>query len=104
MSSMKKYYILFLLSIIYSISIQAQSETTNKQRKKVAVVLSGGGAKGVAHIPILKAIEEIGIPVDYVVGTSMGALVGGLYSIGYTPEQLDSLVRVQNWEIGRAHV
>ena len=51
---------------------------------EVAVVLSGGGAKGMAHIGALKVIEEAGIPIDYVVGTSMGAIVGGLYSIGYT--------------------
>ncbi len=68
-------------------------------RKRVAVVLSGGGAKGMAHIGALKVIEGAGIPVDIVVGTSMGALVGGLYAIGYTPWQLDSLVRHQDWEI-----
>lgn len=47
-------------------------------------MLSGGGAKGVAHIGALRVIEKAGIPIDYVVGTSMGAIVGGLYSIGYT--------------------
>ena len=62
-------------------------------RKKVGVVLSGGGAKGMAHIGALKVIEEAGIPIDYVVGTSMGSIIGGLYSIGYTPEQMDSMVR-----------
>lgn len=67
-------------------------------RPKVAVVLSGGGAKGTAHIGALKVIEEAGIPIDYVVGTSMGAIVGGLYSIGYTPQQLDSMVNAQNWK------
>lgn len=66
-------------------------------RKKVAVVLSGGGAKGMAHIGALKVIERAGIPVDYVVGTSMGAIVGGLYSIGYDATTLDSLVRHQDW-------
>ena len=55
-------------------------ETT--QRKKVGLVLSGGGAKGMAHIGALKVIEEAGIPIDYVVGTSMGSIIGGLYSIG----------------------
>lgn len=68
------------------------------QRKKVAVVLSGGGAKGVAHVRALKVIEEAGIPIDYVVGTSMGAIVGGLYSIGFTTAQLDSIVRAQDWK------
>lgn len=68
-------------------------------RKRVAVVLSGGGAKGMAHIGALKVIESAGLPVDIVVGTSMGALIGGLYSIGYTPWQLDSMVRCQDWNV-----
>ena len=66
-------------------------------RKKVGLVLSGGGAKGVAHIGVLKVLEEAGIPIDYISGTSMGALVGALYSIGYDARQLDSIVRKQNW-------
>ena len=72
-----------------------------QERPKVAVVLSGGGAKGTAHIGALKVIEKAGIPIDYVVGTSMGAIVGGLYAIGYTPEQLDSMVTAQNWKFCR---
>lgn len=67
------------------------------QRKKVGVVLSGGGAKGVAHIGVLKVLEEAGIPIDYISGTSMGAIVGGLYAVGYSAKALDSMVRVQNW-------
>lgn len=67
------------------------------QRKKVGLVLSGGGAKGMAHIGALKVLEEIGMPIDYIVGTSMGSIIGGLYAIGYTPEQMDSMVRVQDW-------
>ena len=70
---------------------------SQEQRKKVGVVLSGGGAKGMAHIKALQVIEEAGIPIDYIAGTSMGAIVGGLYAIGYTPEQLDSMVRKQDW-------
>ena len=70
---------------------------TPLSRPKVGVVLSGGGAKGMAHIGALKVIQEAGIPVDYIVGTSMGAIIGGLYSIGYTPEQMDSMVRRQDW-------
>ncbi len=66
-------------------------------RQRVAVVLSGGGAKGMGHIGALKVIERAGLPVDIVVGTSMGALIGGLYAIGYTPGQLDSMVRRQDW-------
>ena len=65
--------------------------------EKVGLVLSGGGAKGVAHIGVLKVLEEAGIPIDYIAGTSMGSIVGGLYAIGYDARCLDSLVRVQNW-------
>ena len=67
------------------------------QRKKVGVVLGGGGAKGVAHIGVLRVLEEAGIPIDYVAGTSMGAIVGGLYAIGYTPAEIDSMVIHQDW-------
>ena len=69
-----------------------------KQRPKVAVVLSGGGAKGMAHIGVLKYLEEIGMPIDIVVGTSIGSIVGGLYSLGYSADQLDSLVQAQDWD------
>ena len=82
----------FILTIL--ITIPCISE---EPRGKVAVVLSGGGAKGISHIGVLKVIEQAGIPVDIVTGTSMGSIIGGLYSIGYTPQQLDSIVRGQNW-------
>lgn len=85
---------LFVLALGVLLSLPA---TAQQQRKKVGVVLSGGGAKGVAHIGALKVIEEAGIPIDYIVGTSMGSIIGGLYSIGYTPQQLDSMVRKQDW-------
>ena len=87
-------FILFLVCLFSGFTIYAQ-ETVN--RPKVGVVLSGGGAKGVAHIGALKVIEEAGIPIDIVVGTSMGSIIGGMYSIGYTPKQMDSLVRKQDW-------
>lgn len=67
------------------------------ERPRVAVVLSGGGAKGVAHIGVLKVIERAGIPVDIVTGTSMGSIIGGLYSCGWTADRLDSMVRRQDW-------
>jgi NTE family protein len=66
-------------------------------RKKVGVVLSGGGAKGMAHIGVLKVLEEAGIPVDVITGTSMGSIIGGLYAIGYNANSLDSVVRKQDW-------
>lgn len=66
-------------------------------RPKVGVVLSGGGAKGSAHIGALRVIEQAGIPIDIIVGTSMGSIVGGLYSIGYSPSDMDSLFLAQDW-------
>lgn len=68
-----------------------------KMRPTVALVLSGGGAKGTAHVSAIKYIEELGIPVDLVVGTSMGGLIGGLYSLGYTVPEMDSIVRNMDW-------
>lgn len=81
----------FLLMMTVALS------SLDAQRKKVGVVLGGGGAKGVAHIGVLKVLEEAGIPIDYVAGTSMGAIVGGLYAIGYTPAEIDSMVLEQDW-------
>ena len=77
-------------------------ERMNKVRREqhrptVALVLSGGGAKGAAEISILKALEEKEIPIDMVLGTSIGGLIGGLYSIGYTADDLDSLIRNMDW-------
>jgi len=68
-----------------------------KHRPTVALVLSGGGAKGAAHVGVLEYIEELGIPVDMVLGTSMGGLIGGLYALGYPVSHIDSLVRNMDW-------
>lgn len=66
-------------------------------RPTIAVVLAGGGAKGVAHIEALRQIEEAGIPVDLVVGTSMGSIVGGAYAMGYSPDSLVSICKSSDW-------
>lgn len=68
-------------------------------RPKVALVLSGGGARGAAHVGVIRLLEEMQIPIDYVVGTSMGAIVGALYATGYTADELDSLLMIQNWKL-----
>ncbi len=68
------------------------------QRQKVGVVLSGGGAGGAAHIGVLKALEENNIPIDYITGTSMGALIGSMYAIGLTPWQIDSIVSSEEFK------
>ena len=86
--------IILLLNLLPFTFRPLQAQT---QRPKVGLVLSGGGAKGVAHIGALKVLEEAGIPIDYICGTSMGAIVGGLYAIGYDASELDSIVRAQDW-------
>jgi len=67
------------------------SQETEKEDIKVGLVLSGGGAKGLAHIGVLKVIEDAGVRIDYIGGTSMGAIIGALYASGYTARQLDSI-------------
>ena len=63
----------------------------------MALVLSGGGAKGMAHVGVLKVLEKAGIPIDIITGTSMGSIVGGLYAVGYNAHLLDSLVKTLDW-------
>ena len=67
------------------------------ERKSVGLVLSGGGAKGAAQLRVIKAIEEAGIPIDYIAGTSIGSILGGLYAVGYTIEEIEELFTTMNW-------
>lgn len=67
------------------------------RRPKIGVAFSGGGAKGLAHIGVLKVLEEVGIPIDYISGTSMGSIIGGLYACGYSADQIEKLTRGLNW-------
>lgn len=94
---MRKTVWIVLLACLMVVTQVCAQYSPQPKRKKVAVVLSGGGAKGVAHIGALKVIEEAGIPIDIITGTSMGSIVGGLYSIGYRADVLDSIVRAQDW-------
>ena len=97
--TMKK-IVLLIIAVLAIGAANAKSEKEDvgqKKRAKVGVVLSGGGAKGMAHIGVLKVLEKAGIPVDIVTGTSIGSIVGGLYSIGYNAHSLDSMVREQDW-------
>jgi NTE family protein len=87
---MKKLLLLVSLLIFTQISLGQDNNTQNK-RPKVGLVLSGGGAKGLAHIGVLKVIDSLGIKVDYIAGTSMGAIVGGLYASGYNANQLETI-------------
>jgi NTE family protein len=80
---------LLLICLLLFCSVSAQEQDAD--RPKIGVVLSGGGAKGLAHIGVLKVLEDAGIKVDYIGGTSMGAIVGGLYASGYSANELDSI-------------
>lgn len=77
--------------------MRKKMDYVRQYRPTVALVLSGGGAKGAAHVNVIRYIEELGIPVDMVLGTSMGGLIGGLYALGYTVDQMDTLVRNMDW-------
>lgn len=88
------------LIVLSSMSIIAYSQDTTavKARPKVGLVLSGGGAKGAAHIGVLKYIEEAGIPIDYIAGTSMGSIIGGMYAIGYSSDEILEIISSVDWD------
>lgn len=81
--------------ICFCFIVQAQDTlSVENQKTKIGLVLSGGGAKGLAHIGVLKVLEEQGVEISYITGTSMGAIIGGLYASGYNATQLDSIFKV----------
>ncbi|WP_333599635.1 patatin-like phospholipase family protein [Flavobacterium sp.] len=86
---MKKTLLVFVC--LFLLQAVVAQDTINKKRPKIGLVLSGGGAKGFAHIGVLKALEKAGVKIDYIGGTSMGAVVGGLYASGYNATQIDSI-------------
>ena len=86
----------FLLFV--TLATYAQDSTVTKTRPKVGLVLSGGGAKGAAHIGVLKYIEEAGIPIDYIAGTSMGSIVGGMYALGYSSDEILDIISHVDWD------
>ena len=95
---MKKYLLVFLMLICCGLSVMAQQQNEGgKTRPKVGLVLGGGGAKGAAAIGVLRELERAKIPIDYIAGTSIGAIIGGLYAQGYRADDLDKLFRSQNW-------
>ena len=93
---MKKFLLIVLTFLAVQLSAQ---EYVEKKDLKVGLVLSGGGAKGLAHVSVLKVLEEAGVRVDYISGTSMGAIVGALYASGYKAAQLDSIMRSIDFDI-----
>ncbi|MBL0014584.1 MAG: patatin-like phospholipase family protein [Flavobacterium sp.] len=92
---MKKIALLFLA---FFTIVNLFSQELEKKKPKIGLVLSGGGAKGFAHIGVLKVLEQAGVKIDYIGGTSMGAVVGGLYASGYTAHQIDSIFQVTDFD------
>lgn len=86
-----------LIIVILNVTFLKAQNDQDKKRPKIGLVLSGGGAKGMAHIGALKVIEQAGIKLDYIGGSSMGAIIGALYASGYTATELDSMFNVTNF-------
>lgn len=94
---------ILLLTAIIPASAADMPDSLNQKRQTVGLVLSGGGAKGIGHIGVIRALEDNGIPIDYVAGTSMGAVVGSLYVCGYSPQRMMELVTspgFHHWSTG----
>lgn len=99
MKKSRKHILLFFI-LLSAVSIQAQTQkndTVSSKRPTVGLVLSGGGAKGFAYIGVLKALQKAGLRVDYIGGTSIGSIIGGLYAVGYSPDTIAKIIREQNW-------
>ncbi|MCB0475135.1 MAG: patatin-like phospholipase family protein, partial [Flavobacteriaceae bacterium] len=94
---MVKYILILVFLNVFTVTSQVVNTAGGKDLK-VGVVLSGGGAKGLAHIGVLKVLDEAGVRVDYIGGTSMGAIIGALYASGYTGKQIDSLAMSFDFE------
>lgn len=86
-----------LLSLVSAVGAPALADIAPKKRPKIGIAFGGGGARGGAHVGVLKVLEELRIPVDYVAGTSIGSIVGGLYATGLSPAELDDILRHTNW-------
>ena len=88
---------LLLFSLLIFGSFYCQEIAAQEEKPKVALVLSGGGAKGIAHIPLLQALDSLGIVPDIIIGTSMGGVVGGFYAVGYSGDSISRIALTANW-------
>ncbi len=96
---MRKIHFIFIIVLLLSIQVRiCAQERDSIQAPKIGLVLSGGGAKGLAHIGVLKVLEEAGIRPDYITGTSMGSIIGGLYALGYSAVELSEMNANADWE------
>jgi NTE family protein len=89
---------LFILAMCFPGAAQNPPPTPPQQRPRIGLALSGGGARGIAHVGVLKVLEELRVPIDCVTGTSMGAIVGGTFASGRTPEEMEKFVVGVNWD------
>ena len=88
-----------LLSAVLLLPLSAfPADGEGSSRPKIGLALSGGGARGSAHIGVLQALDELGVPVDYIAGTSMGAIIGGLYASGYSVAEINEILTGMDWE------
>ena len=88
---------LFILLILLN-SFASASGQKDGNRPKIGLVLSGGGSKGFAHVGVLKVLAEAGIPIDYIGGTSIGSVIGGLYALGYDARTIEEFVISRDWD------
>ena len=95
---MRTTHLIVILFLMVLFPVEAQEHSTPTE-PKVGLVLSGGGAKGFAHIGVLKVIDSLGVKIDYVAGTSMGAIIGSLYASGYSGKQLELMFRQQDFDV-----
>lgn len=96
---MRKFRLSLVLALLFiCVAAYSQDSTYVKERPKIGLVLSGGGAKGAAHIGVLKYLEENDIPIDYIAGTSMGSIVGGMYALGYSSSEILSIISEVDWD------
>ncbi len=98
LTAFKNNIVLLFFTVILPLSVAAQ-DTLLAKRPKVAVVLSGGGAKGMAHVGFLKVMQKAGIHPDIIVGTSMGSIVGGYYALGFSPDSIEKILNSTNWDV-----
>ncbi len=91
-------FAVFLCLSIDDSALAAESAASEQSRPKIGLVLAGGGAKGIAHVGVLKVLEEAGVTVDLIVGTSMGAIVGGVYAMGHSASELEEIILTIDWE------
>src|SRR5688572_2469283 len=92
-------FLLFFCMLLAHRAFSFQDSTFESTSPKIGLVLSGGGAKGMAHVGVIRALEKAGIHPDFVVGTSMGSVIGGLYAMGYSADEIEQIIRSIDWDL-----